>query len=92
METAHGGRQRILLGLSDFQGGFRREAVEAVAGVCSGGFFLGGIGGFWLVNNLTDNAALIAENPGRVVLPALVILLGIVVMFTKREERRTDVE
>ena len=48
------------------------------------GLLLAGVGGFWLTTNLTDNAALIAENPGRVVFPA-VILLGIVAMFTKRE-------
>lgn len=56
------------------------------------GLLLSGIGGFWLTTNLTDNAALIAENPGRVVLPALVILLGVVAMFTKRELRSTDTQ
>lgn len=49
------------------------------------GLIVSGIGGFWLVTNLTDNTALIAQNPGRVVFPALVILIGIVTMFTKRE-------
>lgn len=53
-----------------------------------GGLILSGAGGFWLVTNLTDHAALIAQNPGRVVFPALVILLGVVAMFTKRESRR----
>lgn len=51
------------------------------------GLLLSGVGGFWLTTNLTDNAALIAENPGRVVFPALVILLGVVAMFTRRETR-----
>jgi hypothetical protein len=46
----------------------------------------------WLTTNLTDNAALIAENPGRVVFPALVILLGIVAMFTRRETRGADTD
>ena len=54
------------------------------------GLFLAGVGGFWLTTNLTDNAALIAENPGRVVFPALVILLGIVAMLTRRELQPTD--
>ena len=54
------------------------------------GLILSGIGGFWLVTNLTDNATLIAQNPGRVVFPALVILLGIVTMFTKREASKTS--
>jgi hypothetical protein len=56
------------------------------------GLLLAGVGGFWLTRNLTDNVALIAENPGRVVFPALVILLGIVAMFTKREWNSTDTE
>ena len=52
------------------------------------GAIVSGAGGFWLVNNLTNNAALIAQNPGRIVFPALVILIGIVAMFTKREPRQ----
>ena len=47
---------------------------------------------FWLTTNLTDNAALIAENPGRVVFPALVILLGIVAIFTRRDLQPTDIK
>jgi hypothetical protein len=31
------------------------------------GLLLAGIGGFWLTSNLTDNVALVADNPGRVV-------------------------
>jgi len=56
------------------------------------GLLLAGIGGFWLTTNLTDNVALIAENPGRVVFPALVILLGITAMFVKREPRHTNTD
>jgi hypothetical protein len=56
------------------------------------GLLLAGVGGFWLTTNLTDNVALIAENPGRVVFPALVILLGIIAMFTRREWNSTDTE
>ena len=56
------------------------------------GAIVSGAGGFWLVNNLTHNAALIAQNSGRVVFPAMVILIGIVAMFNKREPRRTNVE
>jgi hypothetical protein len=55
------------------------------------GLLLAGIGGFWLTTNLTDNLALVAENPGRVVFPALFILLGIAAMFARRDSRRTNV-
>jgi hypothetical protein len=51
------------------------------------GLLLAAIGGFWLTNNLTNNAVSIAENPGRVVFPALVILLGVAAMFAKRDRR-----
>jgi hypothetical protein len=54
------------------------------------GLLLAGIGGFWLTINLTNNVALIADNPGRVVLPALVILLGVAAMFTKHEPRHRN--
>lgn len=54
------------------------------------GLLLAGVGGFWLTTNLTDHAALIADNPGRVVFPALVILLGIVAMSTKRGPRANE--
>ena len=54
-----------------------------------GRFLLGlgvaGLGGFWLVNNLTNNLALLADNPGRAVVPALVILAGIAAMFVRRD-------
>ena len=56
------------------------------------GLLLAGIGGFWLTTNLTNNVALIADNPGRVVLPALVILLGIAAMFVKHEPRHRKVD
>ena len=56
------------------------------------GLLLAGIGGFWLTTNLTNNAALIADNPGRVVFPALVILLGIAAMFVKREPRHRSTD
>lgn len=56
------------------------------------GLLLAGGGGFWLTTNLTDNVALIAANPGRVVFPALVILIGIVTMFTNRELRSNQSE
>ena len=51
------------------------------------GLLLAGVGGFWLTTNVTDHAALIADNPGRVVFPALAILLGIVTIVTKRGPR-----
>ena len=54
------------------------------------GLLLSSLGGFWLVTNLTDNAALITENPGRVVFPALVILLGLIALFFRREPPSTD--
>jgi hypothetical protein len=56
------------------------------------GLLLTGFGGYWLTNNLTNNVALIADNPGRVVLPALVILLGIAAMFVKREPRHKNTD
>lgn len=56
------------------------------------GLLLAGIGGFWLTTNLTDNVTLVADNPGRVVLPALVILLGVAAMFVKREPRHTNTD
>ena len=56
------------------------------------GLLLAGIGGLWLTTNLTNNVALIADNPGRVVLPALVILLGVAAMFVKHEPRHRKVD
>ena len=56
------------------------------------GLLLAGIGGLWLTSNLTNNVALVADNPGRVVFPALVILLGIVAMFAKREPRHRNTD
>jgi hypothetical protein len=56
------------------------------------GFLLVGFGGYWLTNNLTNNVAFIADEPGRVVLPALVILLGIAAIFVKRERRRKNTD
>ena len=56
------------------------------------GLLLAGIGGFWLTSNLTNNVALVADNPGRVVFPALVILLGIAAMFAKREPRHRNTD
>ena len=56
------------------------------------GLLLPGIDGFWLTSNLTDNVALVVDNPGRVVLPALVILLGIAAMFVKREPRHRNTD
>jgi hypothetical protein len=56
------------------------------------GLLLAGIGGFWLTSNLTNNVALVADNPGRVVLPALVILLGVAAMFVKCDPRHTNTD
>ena len=51
------------------------------------GLLVAAIGGFWLTNNLTNNVVSIAENPGRVVFPALVILLGVAAILARRDHR-----
>jgi hypothetical protein len=68
----------------------RRERRGGGRMLC--GLLLAGIGGFWLTTNLTDNVALIADNPGRVVLPTLTILLGVAAMFVKRDPRHRNTD
>ena len=54
------------------------------------GLLLAGSGGFWLISNLPTDFALLSENPARLVLPALVILVGLAAIFTKRTTSKWD--
>ena len=70
--------------LSTFEGREDLERSPYVAQLPLG-LTTAGLGGFWLVKNLTNNLALLAENPGRAVVPALIILAGVAAMFVRRE-------